>query len=246
MIKYPKEFLLLAQSITNKRAKIVIDHMLKHGFITTEDLEKTYGYNHPPRAARDVREAGIPLETYKIKSTDGKSIAAYRFGDLTKILNNRSEGRQVFSKVFKKSLYDTNDGHCNICNGKFEERYLQIDHRIPYEIGGDSEIFQQNSNDYMLLCASCNRAKSWSCEHCENRIDSKDIEICLRCYWGHPENYDHITLEKIRRLELIWQGDDITIFELLKKESEKGEIALPDYVKSLLIKHLKSKKKIQK
>ena len=56
MKKYPTGFLKLAESITNKRAKIVIDHILKHGFITTEDLEKTYGYNHPPRAARDVRE----------------------------------------------------------------------------------------------------------------------------------------------------------------------------------------------
>jgi len=65
--KYPKDFLKLAKSITNKRAKIVIDHILKHGFISTEDLEKTYGYSHPLRAARDVREAGIPLETFKTK-----------------------------------------------------------------------------------------------------------------------------------------------------------------------------------
>jgi hypothetical protein len=104
MKKYPTEFLKLAESITNKRAKIVIDHILKHGFITTEDLEKTYGYNHPPRAARDVREAGIPLETFKAKSANGKSIAAYRFGDLSKIRNNRVDGRQIFSKEFKKSL----------------------------------------------------------------------------------------------------------------------------------------------
>ena len=63
---YPKEFLEYVQSIINKRAKVVIDHILAYGFITTEDLEKTYGYNHPPRAARDVREAGIPLKTFKI------------------------------------------------------------------------------------------------------------------------------------------------------------------------------------
>jgi hypothetical protein len=70
-----EDFLKLIETITNKRAKIVIDHILKHGFITTEDLEVTYGYNHPPRAARDVREAGIPLETFSIKSKQGKSIA---------------------------------------------------------------------------------------------------------------------------------------------------------------------------
>jgi len=52
-VKYPKEFLEHIKSITNKRANIVIDHIMKHGFITTEDLENTYGYNHPPRAARD-------------------------------------------------------------------------------------------------------------------------------------------------------------------------------------------------
>lgn len=48
---YPKEFLDLVKSITNKRAKIVIDHILKHGYISTEEIEKTYGYSHPPRAA---------------------------------------------------------------------------------------------------------------------------------------------------------------------------------------------------
>jgi len=239
---YPKKFVKLAKSITNKRAKIVIDHIFKNGFITTEDLEKTYGYNHPPRAARDVREAGIPLETFKTKSKDGRSIAAYKFGDPDKIQENRSEGRQTFSKEFKKILYQKNNGHCYICNGVFESRYLQVDHRIPYEISGDDEDFQKSIDDYMLLCASCNRAKSWSCEHCENWKDSKDIAICLKCYWGRPENYDHITLEKIRRLELTWQGSEVKFFELLKEESEKGEIKLPDYIKNLLIKHIESKK----
>lgn len=120
---------------------------------------------------------------------------------------------------------------------------MQIDHRAPYEISGDDENFQQNINEYMLLCASCNRAKSWSCEHCENWIGSKDVAICLKCYWGRPENYDHITLEKIRRLELTWQGVEVNFFEALKKEAEKGEIALPDYVKSLLIMHIKKTQK---
>ena len=240
--KYPKEFLKLIKSITNRRAKIVINHILKHGSITTEDLEKIYGYNHPPRAARDVREAGIPLETFKIKSSEGKFIAAYRFGDLSKIRKNRIGGRQTFSKEFKAKLYEANNGHCYICNGDFEERYLQIDHRVPYEISGDEENFQHNINDYMLLCASCNRAKSWSCEHCENWVDAKDVEICLKCYWVRPENYDHIALEKIRKLELTWQGTEVKYFEALNNEAEKGEIALPDYVKGLLIRYLKNKK----
>jgi hypothetical protein len=122
--EYPKEFLEYVQSITNKRAKIVIDHILKYGFITTEDLEHTYGYSHAPGAARDVREAGIPLETFKVKSKDGKSIAAYKFGDLLQLQTNRIAGRTLFSKDFKKQLYELGNGKCFICNGEFEERYL--------------------------------------------------------------------------------------------------------------------------
>ena len=94
----------------------------------------------------------------------------------------------------------------------------------------------------MLLCASCNRAKSWSCEHCENWIEGKDFEICLKCYWGTPENYDHITLEKIRRLELTWHGAEVNFFELLKKEADKGEITMPEYIKSILLNHINRKR----
>lgn len=32
---------MLLEHITNKRARIVIEHILEHGFITTEQLEKT-------------------------------------------------------------------------------------------------------------------------------------------------------------------------------------------------------------
>jgi hypothetical protein len=135
--KYPQDFLDYIQSITNRRAKIVIDHILQYGFITTEDMGNIYGYNHPPRAIRDVREAGIPLETFKIKSKAGKIIAAYRFGDVSQLQNNRIAGRTILPKEFKKILFDACNGKCAVCNGTFTKRYLQIDHKIPYEVGGD-------------------------------------------------------------------------------------------------------------
>ncbi|HRK82705.1 MAG TPA: HNH endonuclease signature motif containing protein [Saprospiraceae bacterium] len=237
--KYPSDFIQLIGTITNKRAKIVIDHIMEHGFITTRDLETKYGYSHPPRAARDVREAGIPLETFSVKSEEGKSIAAYKFGDLTQIQHNKFGGRKLFSKEFKSQLYALSGGKCAICNGSFEERYLQIDHRVPYEISGDSNNFQQNIDDYMLLCGSCNRAKSWSCEHCDNWTVEKEIEFCLKCYWGNPNNYDHIALQEIRRLELVWQDNEIKFFEALKKEADEGKLQLPEHVKNLIEKHLK-------
>src|SRR6476646_4024403 len=123
----PKEFLDKLNSITNKRARVVIDHILKHGSVSTEELKELYGYNHPPRAAKDVRDEGIPLITFTIKAADGRSIAAYRFGDPSLLVGGREGGRKAFSKRFKKQLYQQCEGRCSICHGKFELRELQVD-----------------------------------------------------------------------------------------------------------------------
>jgi 5-methylcytosine-specific restriction endonuclease McrA len=237
--KYPKEFLEQIKSITNKRAKIVIEHIMKHGFITTEDLGTTYGYSHPPRAARDVRESGIPLETFKIKSKQGKSIAAYQFGDFKQLQKNRVEGRIAFSKEFKKKLYEQFKGHCSICNAVFEDRYLQIDHRIPYQVGGDDNS-ARNLSDFTLLCSSCNREKSWSCEHCSNWHEDKTPKICLSCYWGTPENYTHIAGKEMRRMDLQWSGEEIKYYDAIKMVAEKNNVELPEFVKKIIVERTKA------
>ncbi len=100
----PDDFLQLCHSVTAKRPKAVIDHILQYDFITTEDLKETYGYNHPPRAARDVREHGIPLETFRVVGSDGRKIAAYRFGDISKARFSRLSGRTDLSKQIKDEL----------------------------------------------------------------------------------------------------------------------------------------------
>jgi len=104
MAKYPAEFLDLCRSVTDKRPRTVIDHLLKYGHITTEELKNQYGYNHPPRAARDVREHGIPLETFRVVGSDGRKIAAYRFADPTKRKFQRFAGRTGLSKKIKEQL----------------------------------------------------------------------------------------------------------------------------------------------
>ena len=50
--KLPPEFVKLCKAVTAKRPKTVIDHILKHGFITTQDLKDRYGYNQVRRWAR--------------------------------------------------------------------------------------------------------------------------------------------------------------------------------------------------
>jgi len=236
--KIPTSIEKALKTIKNKRARIVIEHIMEHGFITTEDLEKTYGYNHPPRAARDVRESGIPLETYRVKSTDGRSIAAYKFGDLTKIIKGRLEGRKTLSKKLKNALYEKHGGQCQICGSKLAARYLQIDHRIPYEIAGESKATEEPETVYMLVCGSCNRAKSWSCEHCPNWIKGKSHEICSGCYWAFPKDYSHIALHDIRRMEIVWQGDEVELYENLKEIAENRNIEAPDYVKKIISEHV--------
>ncbi|MDO5113777.1 MAG: hypothetical protein Q4E67_05330 [Planctomycetia bacterium] len=87
MKNYSQEFLDLLESVTAKRPRTVIQHILKHDYITSEEIKNVYGYNHPPRAIRDVREHGIPLVTYRVTGNDGRKIAAYKFGDNQELKN---------------------------------------------------------------------------------------------------------------------------------------------------------------
>lgn len=121
----PPEFVKRCKAVTAKCPKTVIDYILKHGFVTTEELNEQYGYNHPPRAARDVREQGIPLETFGVEGSDGRKIAAYRFGDPSKSRFSKLSGRTAFSKRLKKALIKIQGEKCAIYLEKFPERDSQ-------------------------------------------------------------------------------------------------------------------------
>ena len=45
MSEYSKEFLDLLESVTAKRPRTVIQHILQHGYITSQELKDLYGYN---------------------------------------------------------------------------------------------------------------------------------------------------------------------------------------------------------
>jgi hypothetical protein len=229
---YPKEFLDLCQSVTAKRPKTVITHILKHGQITTEELKNLYGYNHPPRAARDVKEHGIPIERITVVGTDGRKIAAYRFGDTTNLKVRSFDGRTGLSKQIKEALIAKYGCRCFIYLEEMPEAALQIDHRVPFEVAGESEAM--SPEDFMLLCGSANRAKSWSCEHCENWRSQKDREVCLTCYWAYPENHTHVAMKQLRRVDLLWQGDETEQYERLKADAAEAGMAVPDFVKEVL------------
>jgi hypothetical protein len=229
----PEWFIKRAKAVTAKRARTVIDHILKHGHISTEELKTRYGYDHPPRAARDVREQGIPLETFRIAGTGGKSIAAYRFADPSKIRSDALSGRKVFSKEFKGLLVVQSGCKCDVCLAEYEARYLQVDHRVPYEVGEEGGG-ESAPEEFQLICGSCNRAKSWSCEHCVNWIDGKRVKVCQACYWASPKAYKHIALRPIRRLDVTWAGDETREYDQLARQARKADQPLPEFVKAVL------------
>jgi len=239
----PPELLAALAKITKGRAKVVVDHILKQGSVSTEELETEHGLRDAASAARDVKDAGIPLNSVRGKSKTGRMIAIYTFGDPSKIRGDRIGGCRAFSKKFKQLLLARYGERCEICGTPYEPVYLQIDHRVPYQIAGDAPVSERDPDHYMLLCGSCQRAKSWSCEHCDNWREARQPELCKACYWAYPESYTHIALQDYRRLDIVWLGEEqVADHSALKHLARKNQIALPVYAKAALAEHVRRSK----
>lgn len=229
----PAEFVQLCRSVTAKRPRAVIDHILKHGMISNEELKELYGYDHQPRAIRDVRENGIPLVTHSVVSKkSGRRMGVYTFDDVANVKGGRIGGRKAFPKNFKPVLVDMYGNRDAFSGERLEERYLSIDHRIPYEVAGEEAGFAPES--FMLLDSSSQRAKSWSCEHCENWLRLHKPEICGRCFWAFPEDYDHIAMEQKRRVDVVWSGDEVRRFDAVKAAAKAKGLTVGELIKQLL------------
>ncbi len=232
ILKLPEEFEARVRAITDKRPKAVIDHILEHGSVTTEELTNLYGYSHAPRAARVVRERGIPLKTTWTKDSKGERCGAYTF-DLTVALDGaKVGGRKAFSKNIKDGLIARDSSRCAVCQLKYADRCLQVDHRVPYEVAGES--LSDALEQLMLVCSSCNRSKSWSCEHCENWTRIKDVKNCQTCYWANPKDYKHMALVQIRRVDLGWEGDEVKVYDKLREQSKKQGVAVQVLLKKII------------
>ena len=86
----------------------------------------------------------------------------------------------------------------------------------------------------MLLCGSCNRAKSWSCERCPNWLRAKKLSVCDSCYWAKPEDYSHAATLQIRRLDLVWAGDEVADYDRLRALAAKAKAPVPQFVRDVL------------
>lgn len=79
--KHSPELLAAAAKVTTKRGKIFITHLLKHGEVSTEELEVVYKLMDAASAARDVKDAGVPLSTRRAKRANGRQMVVYSFSD---------------------------------------------------------------------------------------------------------------------------------------------------------------------
>ncbi|WP_090970360.1 HNH endonuclease [Nocardioides exalbidus] len=219
---YSAEFIDWARSQPmSARARKALEFMLEHGSVTTGDL-KAAGYDHPPRAVRDVKDAGLMVES-KLVNVGGTRMSRYT------LLDTMSEGfvqRRPISNAFRNALFDQHDHRCAVCGEKFITRMLQADHRVPFAIGGDPAPELQH---YMPLCGSDNRAKSMSCENCPN-WSVRDVDTCKTCYWHDPAHYSHVATVDERRLAITARGMDVANFDQLAEEAAQQGLTFGEYL----------------
>jgi len=122
--KLPKTLLVAIAAVKNKRARLVLETIASKGSITTEEL-KNAGYDHAPRAARDVRELGFPLVTTRVKNSAGKPMAAYSLAAGIAVKANKT-GRYALPKRKRDEIIAAAGNKCQICGATHD---LQVDHR---------------------------------------------------------------------------------------------------------------------
>lgn len=211
------DYIKIVLPVCSSRAAYVINHILEHGYITSEDI-RNHGFVHGARAVGDVRDNGIPLITSNVKSSDNRTIAMYTFGSASQIKKHKFGGRVNFPARLKSQLIARDGLICSISKQALPEEELQIDHRVPYYISGDIHG-ERNPDDFMLLSKSMQRAKSWECEHCPNLLSMFDINICKTCYWASPDNYSHVAMRQQRTINITWVGNETFDFNALIDES---------------------------
>jgi len=224
--KLPEPLLRRIAQVTNRRARLVLDTIAQSGSITTEELQKR-GYNDPRRAAQDVRELGFPLISTRVKSASGKRMATY---SLALTLEAGKTGRLQLPKKERVAIIEAAGSKCRLCGATHD---LQVDHRVPYQVAGES--LKGKPKTYMVLCGACNRRKSWICEHCPNWLKLKHVQTCQSCYWADPEQHTHVAMEQIRRVDLVFGGEETQKFDEFRRRCKQRGKSVAQGVKEVVI-----------
>ena len=224
----------------NPRVMKVLTHLLRHGSITSEEIRERYGYDDPRRAIGDIRERGIPLQTKRVKGSRGTQIGEYSFDPEVAVDGRKAGGRRPIPKRIKEALLEAHDRTCVVCQTRYADTWLQPDHRIPVFVAGDRERGGVDAT-YTLLCRSCNRAKSWTCERiCPNGSGPRDETVCGTCYWSTPDGeYTHVATVEERRVTVVLQGEEAEWFDRLLRDLAGRGVSVQEFVVQTMRKTLK-------
>lgn len=217
----------------NKRAMTVLRLLLKNGSVTTSEIQEE-GYDHPPRAIGDVRDAGFPLVREFFTDAGGRRMGRFRFGRAADVRDGKFEGRTVIPRAFRNKLLEHYGAADRITGAAMPPTMLQVDHRIPFRVGGDAGLAEERVEDFMLLDASSQRSKSWACEGCRNFRELLKPAVCATCFWASPEAYEHVAMEVMRRTDILWRGDDVQAHDRLRKRAEAEGISMAEAVLRLV------------
>jgi 5-methylcytosine-specific restriction endonuclease McrA len=124
---------------------------------------KEVGQSYYDRRIRELRESGWHISA----KAEGRNYY-YRLESHKK---DKGARRSYASARDKLQLYAAQD-KCQIC-GATEN--LQIDHKVPRERGGTTEL-----QNLQRLCSSCNVEKRGICKSCE-------LTTCDGCPYAYPE-----------------------------------------------------------
>lgn len=216
-----------------KRGRALFEYLVKHGEISTEEIRKHLKEKHPPSAVRDLRDRGVA-----VKRVMRNGVGVYSL-DPEGSLREGLVGRKGFSKDFKQRLIDRYGSHCLLCGQEFESRFLQPDHRVPQRVGGDEEDAERNLDNYMPVCRSCNRSKSFECERCPN-WNEQSRDVCISCFWARPDSYEHVAKRVEKRSIVVWTGaEDLAVHEALTKVNPHRSVVenIKDVLRSALNLH---------
>ncbi len=216
------------------RAQKMLRWLLEHGSISTYDIEKLE-YGHPPRVAQDLKDAGIIIKRIWGQHPEtGNRMGIYVLGAEAPITKNTFSGRKALSRNLENQIYEHYGIRCNMDAFEHGKRALQADHRIPYLVGGDPDRF--DVSDWQLLCGSHQQRKKHECENCDN-MKIKEVEICNGCFWAFPENYSHVAMKPLRRIDTSWGQEDMDTFNRLKGFPEEKGIDLTEAIRRIVRKY---------
>jgi len=62
----------------------------------------------------------------------------------------------------------------------------------------------------------------------------RDIEFCKSCYYAFPEHYEHIAGKQEKKIELIFENEDIDTYNKIIEIADEHRLSKKDLIKRLL------------